>query len=148
MTDAIEHGFDSVVVVDRDGIEFVVVASGTIHRQPEKGLADDTHQIVHFLFPGDGSLRGVGLGIAGLIPRSRNEHARSDDSFRGHRFQDVTGHLFPHETVIRHIGIEAANDVIAVMPRVVSGTVVFKALALGVANHVQPVTRPAFPILR
>ena len=148
MTDPIEDRLDAVVVTDGYGVELVIVAAGTIDGESQEGLPNDADQIIHFLFPSDGPLRGIGLRIARLIPRPRNQHARSDDALRGHRFQDIARHLLPHEAVVGKVSVETADDVVAKRPRVIPRTVVFEALAFGVADHVQPMPGPAFSVAR
>ena len=148
MTDPIEDRLDAVVVTDGYGVELVIVAAGTIDGESQECLPNDADQIIHLFFPGDGPLRGVGLRIARLIPRPRNQHARSDDSLRGHRFQDIARHLLPHEAVVGNICVKTADDVVAKRPRVIPRTVVFEALAFGVADHVQPMPGPAFSVAR
>ena len=148
MTNPVEDRLDAVVVTNGYGVELVIVAASTIDGESQEGLPNDADQIIHLFFPGDGPLRGVGLRIAGLIPRSRNQHARSDDSLRGHRLQHISGHLLPHEAVVGGVGVEAANDVVAKLPSMVSRSVVFEALAFRVADDVQPMPGPAFSVAR
>ena len=124
------------------------MAAGAVDGQAEKRLADDPEQVLHFVFASDGPLGGVGLGVARLIPRAADEQAGRDNRIAGDRVHDVAGHLLAHEPVVRLVLVETFNDVIAVVPCVVSQLVVFKPLTFRVAGGIKPVTAPALAIMR
>ena len=72
---------------------------------------------------------------------------------RNSRFGDVgpkfvTGDLFADEAVVRFVGIEAVDDVIAVAPCVGPGLIRLKTLAFGETRYIQPVAAPALAITR
>ena len=123
------------------------MTAGTVERQAEERLADDTDHVLHLLLARDGTLRGVGLGIACPVPRAADEHARGDDPVARHRLEDVAGELLLHEAVVGLVFVEALDDVIAVVPGAVTGMVVFESLALGVADDVEPVSAPALAVM-
>ena len=147
MSDTVEHRLHPIVIADGNGIELVIVASGAVDRESEEGLAHHADEVVHLLFTGDGPLGGVGLRVARLIPGPGHQHARRDDAVGGDRFEHVAGHLLPHEPVIRKIGIEAADHIVAIRPGVVAGAIVLEPLTLGVAHHIEPMTRPPFSVV-
>ena len=53
MADAVKGRRHTVVLFLRDGVELVVVTSGTVNRQSEEGLADDADNLFEFVLPHD-----------------------------------------------------------------------------------------------
>ena len=56
--------------------------------------------------------------------------------------------MFGDEEVVRDIGIEGADDVVAILVGVVDGIVKLVTVGLGVAHQVEPMTPPAFTEVR
>ena len=145
--DTVEDRLDAEVVLLGHRVELVAMTAGAVERQAEEGLADDADHVLHLLLTRVGTLRGVGLGVAGPVPGAADEHARGNNAVAGHRFEDVAGELFLHETVVGLVVVEAPDDVVAVVPSPVAWMVVFKSLALGIADDVEPVPSPAFAVV-
>ena len=83
------------------------------------------------------------------------EVARADagfvDTFLGvdsRLFQEVAGQLLADELVIRHVGIERANEVVAIAPRLNDLRVAFAATGIGIADEVHPVAGEVFAVTR
>ena len=145
--DAVEDGLDAEIVLLRHRIEFMGMTAGTVERQAEECLADDADHVLHLFLARDGTLRGIGLGVTGPVPGTADEHARGDDAVARHRFEDIAGQLLAHELIVGLVVIEALDHVIAVVPGAVARVVVFKSLALGVADDVEPVTPPTLAVV-
>ena len=62
--------------------------------------------------------------------------------------QFVAGELLQHEAVVGLVGVEGVDDVVAITPGVGAVVVGLVAVAVGVADEVQPVARPAFAVVR
>ena len=56
--------------------------------------------------------------------------------------------MFLNKLVVWLVVVERLDNVVAVAPRVVAVTVVFKSAGIGVANRVEPVAAPALPVMR
>ena len=62
--------------------------------------------------------------------------------------QQVAGELLEDELVVRLVGVERGDDVVAVAPGVAVGDVLVQAVGVGVAGHVEPVPAPALAVAR
>ena len=62
--------------------------------------------------------------------------------------EQVAGELEPGELVVGHVGVEGADDPVAVGPGVEARHVALEAVALAVAGHVEPVPGVALAVLR
>ena len=67
--------------------------------------------------------------------------------------QPVGGELFANELVVRQIVVERLDDVVAIGPgvgieRSLLASPVELPLGVGVARHIEPVTAPAFAVVR
>ena len=60
----------------------------------------------------------------------------------------VAGELLEDEAVVRLVGVEGADDVVAVAPGVGPRFVELVAVGLGVAGEVEPVPAPALAVVR
>ena len=148
MLHAVKDRLDTEVFLLRDGVELVRVTAGAVDGQSEEGLPHDADQVLHLLFTRDGLLRDVGLRVPSFIPRTAHEQAGTDDAVARHRFQHIAGDLLLHEPVVGLVVVEALDDVVAIVPRVVAQPVVLEALALGISRHIQPMPPPSLPVAR
>ena len=123
---AVERAQQAIVIARRHGIVFVVV-------KLVEASAD-------FLFLHRDIVQN------GVCP-GHNETGGGDCE-RIVRFKFITGQLPAHKRVERQIVIEAADNEIAIMVRRGAVRVAFLSIAIGVANHVQPMPRPAFSVMR
>ena len=62
--------------------------------------------------------------------------------------QFVAGQLFLHEAIVRLVGVERRNHVIAIAPGLGPIIVDAVAVAVGVTHQIEPVPRPAFAVVR
>ena len=142
-----------VVVGLRERVELVVVAARASDGQPEEGHAGGAEHVVEVV-----ELRGggvVGLVVPGVQPvEPRGDEAgpplRSQRRCGADRGlgQLVARDLFAHEPVVGLVGVEAVDDVVAVAPGVGLRPIPLVAVALGIADQVQPMATPALAVLR
>ena len=129
----------------RNGIKLVIVTTGAVHRQPEETLGHRSHDVGHFILPHDLAL----LVPVGLEPVEgpADEKPGGGDGTGMTRFEDIPRDLPLHELVVGHVRVQGIYHPVPVGPCVRSQLIVFKAIALAIAGHVEPVAGPAFPIM-
>ena len=140
-----EDAVQRVVVLDRDRIELVIVTARAGDGQAEEGLGrrvdalvDGVMDIVEALADGDEAEGGE----ARIVGRDVRDAVR--------------GELLDHELVVRLVLVHRVDDVIAVSPGVGVAVVAEEAVTLvdlqatrvGVTGGVEPVTGPAFAVVR
>ena len=145
-----EHGLEAVVILLGDGIELVVVALGALDRQAVEGLEGVDRHVIAVEVAGDFAVElGLGhFGVTDEIPRSGGDESQCFEPVAGSGEQDIPGHLFLNEPGVGLVLIEAANHVIPVRPGVGSGLILVVTVGLTVVNHVEPVSGPAFAVMR
>ena len=143
--DAVEGGEVGLA----DGVELMVVAAGAGDRESEEGLRDDVDLVVDvadLLIDRVDRLVAVfdHAEVAGaegrLIELFRFIEARG--------LQQIAGELFADELVVGDVGIEGADEVIAVAPSLRDGWIAFAAMRVGVADEIHPVTGEVFAVAR
>ena len=132
-----------------DGVELMVVATGAGHREAQERLADHVDLVVHVA---DLLVDGVDRLIA-MFDHAEvaGAYGRLIELFRfveARGLQQVAGELFADELVVRDVGIEGADEVIAVAPSLWDGGIAFAAVRVGVADEVHPVTGEVFAVAR
>ena len=137
-----------VVVGGRDGVELVVVAAGTGHRQALRGLEQHVDLVVDLIGPG---LDGIRRGIEHL-PKPVHAGGNWIDKVcpvAGQaRGQQVAGDLLLQEQVVRQVRVEGFDDVVAIAPRVQLVVVELVPVRLRPANQIQPVPAPTLAVAR
>src|SRR5207248_3162151 len=141
-----KHSGETIVIPLGNRNELVVVAARAADGEAEEGRASGSHDVVQVI----GALLERtfgGLNADGIV--------NAGDEKPGCRLYDriaLTDHvareLFGHETRVRRIEVQSADDVIAVGPGVGTEVVLLVAIALAEADHVQPAARPAFAVGR
>ena len=131
----------AVVVLGRDRVDLMVVAPTAIDRQTQKALPDGREDIVEAFVDGKLSIGWFVVPDPQPIEAGRNQGVSRD--FR----EFVTGELFGQELVVGLVLVERADDVIAVSPNVRLCPVAFEAIGFAVANHIEPMAGPTFPVL-
>ena len=140
-----EDAVQGIVVLDRDRVELVVMAARAGDGQAEEGLGrrvdaliDGVMDVVEALADGDEAEGGE----AGIVGRDVGDA--------------VGGELLDDELVVRLVLVHRVDDVVAVGPGVGVAVVAEEAVALvdlqaarvGVTRGVEPVTGPAFAVMR
>ena len=129
-----EHAIERVVIRYRDGVVLVIVAAGTTDSQPHHTAGHHVDPVVYDV-----------VRVVQKTPPQREETHRGQRLFVIAQFQFVGGHLLDDEPVVRQVGVEGVDHIIAISvrvgeePRLVSGEV---TLGVGVTRHVEPVTPP------
>ena len=153
-----KDGLEAVVVLLGEGIELVVVTAGAAQREPHEcrgGGVDPVGQDFIEL------PAGVHLGFARLrhqpvepcahpgLQRPQLLHRDGVAPFQiqvvGPEF--VCRDLLLKEAVEGLVFVEGLDDVVPVAPGMGKEGIGFKSGRVGVANHVQPVPSPAFPVV-
>ncbi len=142
---ALEDARQRVVIRSRNGIELVIVATGTADGLCEEGAADRVdlfidhihHQLLLVLLfqirvahrqeCGGDDLPSPFLGITG-----------------GHQ---IAGNLLHHEAIQRQIAVEGFDDVIAIAPGITQHKSAQRQ-RLGIAGDIEPVPTPALAKVR
>ena len=139
-----EETGERVVVALGDGIELVVVAAGAGDGHAEEGFRHHVEAVVH----------AVALVLADVHGRmhflAEEPEAGAEDGFvaagvgvqAGLR-DEVAGEVLDDELVVRHVGVEGADDVVAVVVGVRDDWLELVTARLGVTDEVEPVACPA-----
>ena len=120
----------------------MIVTPGAVHRQAKEDLRSRQQDVVQVV------VERLFLADRFIIPDSETVVAGCDDGVGRSRFEFVASQLLLNELRVRLVGVEAVDDVVAVPPRKRLGIIAFVAVAFGVANQVEPMSPPAFSILR
>ena len=138
---ALEDTLERVVVVLRNGIKLVVVATRAAGGEAEENRAGGVDHVVQFI----GALHAVELAVLPL----HDVVWPGDEKTRAQRFaQRIAGNLLAHKIVVGLVLIKRANHPVAIRPRVVPLAVGFKAGRFAKAHEVQPMRRPPLTITR
>ena len=82
-----------------------------------------------------------------VVPQAEAVIAGGDDAIGRHLVQLVAGQLLADELVVRLVGVERANDVVAIPPDERLGIVALEAVRLGIAHQVEPVPAPVLAVM-
>ena len=127
----------------------MVVATGASKCQTQKRLA----KRIHFVVGAIGLvLRNVNrrVNLLAQKPEARADHRLicTRDRVDPRILDEVASDLLSNELVVWQIVIEGLHDPIAVTPDIWNRKVKLMAAGLAVANHIQPMPRETFPIVR
>ena len=86
--------------------------------------------------------------LAELDPRTGAQEAGGDERLVRHVIELVARDLLADELVVRLVGVEGVDDVVAVAPGVGPVVVLLEPAGVRVARHVQPVAAPALAVVR
>ena len=143
-----ENGLEAVVILLRDGIEFMIMALGAVDGETGKRADGVRDHVVAVEVSGDFPV-GFGLGhfgVADEIPRTGGDETQRLDAVGGAGEEHVAGDLFLHETRVGFVGVEGAHDVVAVGPGVGAEFVFVVAVGVAVVDDIEPVARPTFAV--
>ena len=127
-----------IVVPRGNGIELVIVASGASHGQPHQASRNDINLVVDHIVP------------VAVLHANGEEPQPREGRIIVLQTQLVGGDLLGDKPLVRHVGVEGADDVIPVRirerkPRETNGT---PTMSVGVAREIEPVTAPTLPVAR
>ncbi len=157
-----EDRLHAVVLFLRDRVVLVRVALGALEGEPERGRRDDLHRVFERLIVISRRVLDVlevgpaGVGGAAQIAGGdervdlRRERAGSECGMRGgNRSASSPANLELEEAVVGHVGVERADDEVAISPGGGAFVVgVENAFGVGVAGEVEPVPAPSFAVMR
>ena len=87
------------------------------------------------------------FGVTDEVPWAGGDEAEGFDAVAGVWEEDIAGELFGDEAGVGFVGIEGADDVVAVGPCVRARLVLVVAVGVAVVDGVEPVAGPAFAVL-
>ncbi len=132
----IKDGLDAVVVHLRNGIKLVVVAACAADRRAQERERGRRHQVVHGIQP-----------IAAAFGAQAQE-PRGDHRLVGLGRDFIARQLLFHKSVIRLVGVERVDEVIAVAIHLGAVHIELVAAGVGIPHQIHPVPRPAFAVVR
>ena len=139
----LKHTCHGVVVLNRDRVELVVVATGATHGDAHYGSSHSLHDLIHPIRPS--------LPNGGRLPPhrgGRNVRTRNQKTHGVARTKRVSRNLFANELVVRHIEVKGSGDVIPINPGVLPVKVGLRAVGLSPTDNVQPVLGPSLAEMR
>ena len=138
----LEEREQAVVVLLRDGVDFVVMAARAIHGEAEECLAGRRYDVVEAVVAGQLAVGGF------VVPDAEAVEAGGNQGVGVGRGKFVTGELLAEEAVVGLVAVEGADDVVAEAPGVGLVAVALVAVALGETHEVEPVAAPLLAIAR
>ena len=123
----------------------MVVATRAGDGEAEKGFGDDVDLVVgethFFLERVDG---GEAVEDHAEVADAEGGLVEAEGGVEAGFFEEVAGEVFADELVVGDVGVEGADEIVAVAPRVGHGCIALAAVGIGVARPIHPMTRPAF----
>lgn len=139
---ASEHPSETVVILQTDWVEFVVVTADAAEGHAEESGADFVHLTVDEIVFHLALIDGVDVDV------TEHDEACCDKVLAALFWrvggEQVAGELFADELVVGFIVIERLDEVIAVAPCVFCEDLAFGTDLLCVADEVEPVAGPSF----
>ncbi len=138
----VEVGEEAEVVVVGDGVVFVGVALGAAGGEAKPGGAGGGDAVGHGVVA-----EFEGVDAAFFVEHGVAVEAGGDELVGGGVVKHVSGELLDGELVEGLVGVEGADDVVAVGP---DGAVAvfFVAIGVSVAGEVEPAAGPSFAVAR
>ena len=136
-----DEGLHRIIILRTDRIELVIMTTRAADAETEKGLSEVHHDLVERVLPCE-PLRGfVFSDLAGKQHRSRHEESRRRILAEG-----IARDLFADELIIRRVGVERLDHIIAIGPGIGPLGVHLEAVRVGVAHDIEPVLAPALAV--
>ena len=141
----VEEGVEPVVVALRERVVLVAVALGAAEGQPQPDRGRRARPVLGRLDP----------ELLLVVPADRRpvEHrhaveAGGDSRSQRPAGQQVAGQLLDREPIEGHVAVEGVDHPVAVPPGIGPVAVVLVAVAVGIADQVEPRPGPALPEMR
>ncbi len=122
----------------------MVVASCASEREAENDLAGRVQRVLDDLVDVFQLVRSEPLGLGDETGRDDLSGVIPGRAVGG---KDISGELLVEEAVIRDVGVERVDDVIAIEVRLGDGVIGVIPGGVGVAGEVEPVTTPALAVM-
>ena len=122
----------------------MIVAASAADCHAQHRRTDGVDHIIEFI---------VTRRLKFLLRQLSREHPRTEKTCGHHRervgrLDLVPGDLPPHELVVRHVFVERLDNKVAVVVGVMPVGVLLKAEAVRITREVEPVSAPAFAVMR
>ena len=132
----LENGTETIVILVRDGIVFVIVALGAVEREADERLAGVL----------DGGVE-PGCAVEEIIVAREKTSGPQRLEVGGRQL--IGGEHFVNHAIVALVGVERLYDPIAPMPDVFLAVAQLRAepVPVGVAPDIHPVPRPAFAMM-
>ena len=140
---AVEERGELIILPLTERIVFVIVTLRAVERDAEEDLRRRVDAIDHLL---DAELLLIDAALA--IGERVAMKARRHLLFERRPPHQIAGQLLDDELVIRQIAIEGVDHPVAIAPGVGPTSVFLITVAVGIACQVEPVSAPAFAIVR
>ena len=118
------------------------MAAGAAHRQAQESRTRCGDDVIEFVLTGHFILHQDHISDERAVTAEAQGHKRIVVTVR----QFVSRELLQNESIVGCVLIEGTNDVVAVTPCIGAKPVIFVAVTVCIAGHVQPVTGPALPV--
>ena len=122
----------------------MIVAAGATDREPEENRADRRRDLGQLILALDLRDHVAPHHLA----RAAAAEARGDKRVVIAGLQVVAGQLEHEEPIVREIGVQRADDPVAIAPGVGPFGVELESIGVGVMSQVEPVLPPAHAVLR
>ena len=141
--DALKHGGERIVILNRDRIELVIVTARAADGHAEHRSTHRLHDFIQTIRP---CLTNSGRLAAHR--RSRHMWTRNEEASGLAIARLITSKLVAHELVIRTVFIEGADDVVAINPGVFAVEICLRSIRFRPANDIEPMLRPTLAKVR
>ena len=143
----LQKSAQGVIVAGRNGVELVVMAAGAPDGLGQERLGEDVDLVVE-------PFRGIDPDVNRRMLRFPQEPESGGDG----RFekvlgrmptgfgQQIAGDVLADELVIRNVGIQRPDHIVAVFVREGNFKIEFVSRGLGIPHQVEPVAGPAFAV--
>ena len=140
--EGLEDRQQTVVVLLRERLEFVVVTARAANGQAQEGRGSDAEHVVKLIV-------AVDPGIGRFIVPSAEAQKRGGDLRLGiGAFEFIARQLLGEETVERLVLLKGLDHVIPVAPGVRLRSVALVTVGFGVANDIEPMAGPTLSVCR
>ena len=139
--DVAEERGELKIILLRNGVTFVIMATRTANGHAEHGLGGDTNVVINDIVK---MLQAIGRFI---IPLHQTMVASGNQGLCSRVRDFIAGELLGKKLIIGFVFVEGIDDVIAVTPNKGFRSVALETLGLSIAHEVEPMTAPFFTIL-
>ena len=130
---------EAIIVFLQDRVlELVVVTAGTTDAHPQEDLTRDIGDVIKNVGPLPAEAAVVFIGAQ---PKVASRHSELGPV----RIKLITGELLGQETVVRFVGVEGPDDIVAVTPGIGAKRILPVTVGLGIANKVKPMPSRRWP---
>ena len=136
-----EDGPKGVIIALGDGLQLVVVASGTGHGGRQEDFREGVHLVINHLLMDPVEVQAAAVAMLSKVIKHGPDQAfiRACGGIDTRLFKQVASQLLFQELVETDVGIEGPNQIIAIFVRALGRVVPLISISVGVSNGVHPV---------